>query len=341
MSSSIMLIKDLIVLLKNAANTLSENDRSTSGFENNENSLDELYKSHPKEKEVTDPELAKKFLNSGKRVKYDGGVFPHKCVGLTFNYHDFLNVSSKDAEIQSCDFKYSTFNGVYFKGAKFTNCDFTGARFKDCNLKDCVFIGCNFKYTEFNTTHIPTAEILLNLPSWLNVRRDLMKSLRKNAESVGDTHGTKVFIREEIKADKEYCREAWKQTQPYYREKYPNLFTRLKFFLRACGFALDNFFWGHGEYPQNLVRFILITVFTLSFVVLFTVPNLSLESTSVTSFLNLYCDSVIATLCSFLGVVPSQGLPTVPEYLRLVLALFRYVALGFFTTSLFRFLSRR
>lgn len=300
-----------------------------------------LYKQFPKDSVINDPEIAKRFLSSVERKKYDGGIFPHLCEGLEFNYHDFVNVSAKGAVFKKCDFKYSTLIGAYFKDAKFLNCDFTGTRFKDCNFREATFSNCNFKYTEFSGSHIPNAEILLNMPSWLNVRRDLMKTLRKNAESVGDTKGTKLFIREEIKAARAYCQKAWRHSEDYYRQKYPKRSTRAILFLQATCFFLDDFFWGHGEYPLRLARFILITLVIAAFVVFFNIEGLGgVPAKALTS---LYFQSFLVGIYTFLGVAVDQvlNLPSVPETLKLILALFRYVAVGFFTTSLFRFLSRR
>lgn len=303
--------------------------------------LGSLYKQFPKGSVISDPNVAERFLLSGERKKYDGGTFPHECEGLQFNYHDFVNVSAKGAVFKKCDFKYSTLTGAYFKNAKFFNCDFTGARFKDCNFKESTFSSCNFKYAEFSGSHIPNTEILLNMPSWLNVRRDLMKTLRKNAESVGDTKGTKLFIREEIKASREYCQKAWRHAEDYYRQKYPNTLTRTGLFFQAGGFFLDDFFWGHGEYPLRLARFILIVLAAAALIVFFNINNL--RATPAELLFGLYLKSFLVSIYSFLGVGldSTLKLPTAPETLKLALALFRYVAVGFFTTSLFRFLSRR
>ena len=332
------MLNKIILCIKRFFNQLLKESKAID-LNKQADTLDELYKKYPAGTKISDPVIARKFLMTGERVKYDGGVFPHECVGLHFNYHDFVNVSAKEATFKGCEFKYATLVGVYFKGAKFINCDFTGARFKDCNFKECSFSGSNFKYAEFSGTHIPNNEILLNMPAWLNVRRDLMKILRKNAESVGDTSGIKLFIREEIKASRIYTQEAWRHSNAYYRKKYPNFPTRVKLFLTAGILFLDDFFWGHGEYPLKLARFIIITLILTALIVQLNIPLI--YQVSILDFSNLYVESFFATTYSFLGVIPHSSLPVVPEVLKILLALFRFVALGFFTTSLFRFLSRR
>ncbi|VWB98350.1 hypothetical protein BPS26883_04758 [Burkholderia pseudomultivorans] len=280
-------------------------------------------------------------LSSTSRKKYEGGKFPQRVVAVSFMFHDFTNIDAKGVVFEGCNFKFCIFNGAYFRKSKFKNCDFTGAKFKDCNFRDSILSGSKFDYCQFSNTLISTKELLLNSPTWLNVRREFMMSLRKNAESVGDIESAKIFIREELKAARKYCQEGWRHQGSYYKEKYPNLSDRINLFSKALGYGLDWHFWGHGEYPSKLVRFILITLFISGGITLALDDRISLSATPVSTFISTYGQSTIAATCTFLGVTPDHGLPIVPEPLRIVLAFSRYIALGFFTSSLFRRLSRR
>lgn len=166
-------------------------------------------------------------------------------------------------------------------------------------------------------------------------------SLRKNAESVGDVESAKMFIREELKAARKYCQEGWRHQGLYYKKKYPRISDRFLLFLESVGYGFDWYFWGHGEYPAKLGRFILISLLIAAAVTLVFDEAISLNTTPVNTFLHAYAEATIAVICTFLGVSRDAALPSVPEPLRISLVLFRYVALGFFTSSLFRRLSRR
>ncbi|CAM2166161.1 Pentapeptide repeat-containing protein [Burkholderia latens] len=280
-------------------------------------------------------------LKTSTRTKCEGGSFPKHVIGVDFTGFDFTNISAKEVVFESCKFIYCTFNGTYFRKAQFNKCDFTGSRFKDCNFRDCTLSGSDFKYTQFSGTLISTTELLLNAPTWLNVKREFMMSLRKNAESVGDVESAKIFIREELKAARKYCQEGWRHQGSYYKKKYPRISDRLLLFLEALGYGFDWYFWGHGEYPAKLGRFILISLLIAGAVTLGFDDAISLNVTPVRTFLHTYAQATISVICTFLGVSRDAMLPSVPEPLRILLVLFRYIALGFFTSSLFRRLSRR
>ncbi len=286
-------------------------------------------------------EEAFESLKTSSRKKCEGGAFPKHVIGVNFTSHDFTNISAKDVIFEACNFQFCIFNGAYFRKAQFKNCDFTGAKFKDCNFRDCILSGSKFNYAQFNNTLISTKELLLNLPAWLNVRREFMMSLRKNSESVGDVESAKIFIREELKAARKYCQEGWRHQGAYYKEKYPKISNRAILFAQSIGYGLDWWFWGHGEYPAKLGRFILIALLLSGAITLAFDNHISLDMTPVSAFLRNYGLSTVAATCTFLGVSADVGLPVVPEPLRIALVLFRYIALGFFTSSLFRRLSRR
>lgn len=286
-------------------------------------------------------EEAFESLKTSARKKCEGGAFPKRVIAINFTSHDFSNISAKDVIFEGCNFQFCTFNGAYFRKAQFKNCDFTGAKFRDCNFRDCILSGSKFNYTQFTSTLISTKELLLNLPTWLNVRRELMMSLRKNSESVGDVESAKIFIREELKAARKYCQEGWRHQGAYYKEKYPKILDRANLFAQSIGYGLDWWFWGHGEYPAKLGRFILFSLLISGAIILGFDNRISMNITPVSVFLRTYGTSTVAATCTFLGVSPDVGMPVVPEPLRITLVLFRYIALGFFTSSLFRRLSRR
>src|SRR3546814_13629509 len=60
------------------------------------------------------------------------------------------------------------------------------SQFIDCNFRNAKLSRTDFSYARFNGTTIPTDQIIQCLPSWPNVRRELLQMLRRNAASVGD-----------------------------------------------------------------------------------------------------------------------------------------------------------
>src|SRR3546814_2437995 len=73
-------------------------------------------------------------------------------------------------------------------------CKFVGAQFIDCNFRNAKLRRTDFSYARFNGTTIPTDQIIQCLPSWPNVRRELLQMLRRNAASVGDYGSEKAFV---------------------------------------------------------------------------------------------------------------------------------------------------
>src|SRR3546814_13073740 len=91
-------------------------------------------------------------------------------------------------------FSYSVFTRAYFHETTFANCKFVGAQFIDCNFRNAKLRRTDFSYARFNGTTIPTDQIIQCLPSWPNVRRELLQMLRRNAASFGDYGSKKVFV---------------------------------------------------------------------------------------------------------------------------------------------------
>ena len=112
-------------------------------------------------------------------------------------------------------------------------------------------------------------------------------------------------------------------------------------FLGACGHWLDWHFWGHGEFPGKLATFMVFALFFVAALSLVFDASVSVRVTPVRDYVAEYANCLLATVCTFLGVSPDAVLPSLPLWLRIPIVLFRYFALGFFTSSLFRRMSRR
>jgi hypothetical protein len=59
-----------------------------------------------------------------------------------------------------------------------------------------------------------------NLPLWENVRADVARSLRINAQGLGDAEGANFFINREMDGTLEHWWKAFRQQESYYQQKY-------------------------------------------------------------------------------------------------------------------------
>jgi uncharacterized protein YjbI with pentapeptide repeats len=105
----------------------------------------------------------------------DLGAGTSKTVrGANFSSHWLRDVAGKEIEYDGCNFSAAIIERGYFFHAKFRNCTFIGVRFIDCNFRQATFEQCKFDYADFNRCVLPAPQILANLPSFANVRWELL-----------------------------------------------------------------------------------------------------------------------------------------------------------------------
>lgn len=235
---------------------------------------------------------------------------------------------------KNCDFSFSRFTDVYFRDCSFENCIFTGSKFSDSNLRDCTFANCQFNYVEFKNTEIPWEEIKLNLPSLPNVRERLLRSLRKNQESLGDRRSIKPILTEEIKALNEYYEKALDFSNPYYSNKYNTPQKRFQLTLDKRLNDLSWYLWGHGEFTSH------IFFSTCGFLVLITLITIVTHLPTYLSPVQPYCGPNVLSIFMqvlnvFLGVSTEQ-ISYIPHPLKLIILLTRYVVLSLYVSTLAR-----
>ena len=160
-------------------------------------------------------------------------VFDKNEKDKDYKFHVFDDANGKGTTFFNCDFSYCFFEDAYFHEAKFENCKFIGAKIKSSNLRNSTFIGCEFIFTTFTETILPINEVLKNLPTWPNVRSELLQNLRINAAETGDTKNIPLIIKEEIKSDKEHWRLARKRPDSYYTKKYSGFSKRIKVYFES------------------------------------------------------------------------------------------------------------
>lgn len=263
-------------------------------------------------------------------------IFTESITGKSFQHFQFKNTGAKRITFKDCNFHYCFFERAYFHCCQFVNCKFIGARFVDCNFRGASFDSCDFEYATFKSTLIDGHELLKNLSARPNVRRELLLTLRLNAESIGDAKSVKIFVREELAASREHLKKARQAKEEYYASKYSSLPKRIQVYGESLKVWLDWNLWGHGEYPWRILRTVIIGLVLAS-------GFRIVESGVITDSLPI--GKAISTIIShfmdvtktFVGIVPNDF----PSGLAAILSLFRYIVLGLFISVLYRRLSKR
>jgi hypothetical protein len=274
---------------------------------------------------------------------YEGEVIPPPVSNKNFSHYNFEDFGAKGVEFSDCDFSYCVFDRVYFFEAKFTRCKFIGARFVDCNLRSTHITGCDFSYSSFKGTIIPYEEVVSNLPSWPNVRRDLMQSHRVNAASVGDDAAVKSYIREEMHASREYYRRAREAKETYVAGKYKwsnNKLNWIKVRFESLLLFVQRIGWGYGEYPSRLLMSTAVVLICAALGRTFW--QVSWGEQTVANLLEAIRGNIQMTMAIFLGTPTMLQLSEMPRWSFLAFLLgLRYLTLSLFVSMLFRRISRR
>jgi Pentapeptide repeats (9 copies) len=273
----------------------------------------------------------------------DGKRVPIIMANENFLHYTFEDFGARQVQFNNCNFSYSIFTRAYFYGAEFDNCKFIGTRFTDCNFKSARFSQCDFSYSSFRGTTIPSKEVMCNVPTEPNVRRELMQALRANAISLVNDEDAKFFIRQEMRAAELHNQKAREAREGYYAPKYgwaTNRWNWMRVRIEYIWLWIQRFGWGYGEYPWRLLRSIALLLLALAILLAMKTGQ------TITGFIETLLPSVKRILSVFLAIPLPSTQNQIDEgfviWLLLSLtAVLRYVALGLFVTMLFRRLSKR
>ncbi|WP_422647988.1 hypothetical protein OJJOAM_002203 [Cupriavidus sp. H18C1] len=170
-----------------------------------------------------------------------------------------LDAGGKKVHFKDCNFSYCIIERGYFHDAKFENCTFTGTRFISCNFRSATFANCDFSYATFFTTIVSEEEIAKNLPDQPNKRRDLVRTLRANAASMGNQEASNSLLSLELRANTEHYRRMHRDNHSYY-SKYSRA-QKIEAFFKYWGLRLEEIAWGYGLSPIRLVLWLLLILF--------------------------------------------------------------------------------
>ncbi len=259
--------------------------------------------------------------------------------GKSHAHCHFTDVNGKGATFEGFDFSYCIFIRAYFHNATFSNCKFVGAHFVDCNFRNAQIRGCDFSYSSFNNTRITTNEIIRNLPSQPNVRRELLQILRRNATSVGDYRAEKIFVIREIDSEKEHYRLAWRRDDQYYQNKYGSNLKWLWAGFILLALKMDNFVWGHGERLWKTPIALTVLLLVLSAIaVAIRLP--SADDVTLSEALSVFWAAFSYHVNLLLGLSDGSAINGIP-IIDWIIVLTRLVAIGVIVAALYRRLSHR
>ncbi len=254
---------------------------------------------------------------------------------------DYSNSIFKDCAGHSicftnCRFFSCVFERCYFRSARFVNCTFVGARFIDCNFREATFVRCDLKYSQFRGTLAEIQQLLVNLPDWPNVRRDLIRSLRLNFHGLGDTPAVRRLIREELEAEREHLRQARERRSGYYADHYGSIQARIRVYWQSFLLWLDRVIWGHGEYPGKLLIALVVFLTGMTTWHWLSFSSSGQLSTSLGDF-SIAGRDVLRTFLA----LPASGVEARLSIALTLVAVGRFIFFGLVVGTITRLLARR
>lgn len=249
------------------------------------------------------------------------------------------DVDGKGVTYRQCDFSYSTIDRGYFHKAKFERCKFIGTRFVATNFRSATFEGCDFSYADFDRCIVSVPQLLANLPSFANVRWELLHNLRANMRALGDIRHEPDLVWQEIETEIEHWRAVSRGEGGYYR-KYTRT-DRLLARLKHLRLLAERYIWGHGE---SLLRLFIATLAALMLLGLLNAFGRidDLGAIPLASIAELWLERFIFVAKLFIDLpgVEEKDVASGPITSALAVIL-RYVSIGLAVPVLYKYIAKR
>lgn len=255
--------------------------------------------------------------------------------GKDFRNRFFQDVNALDAKFAHCDFSYSVFYRAYFRNAIFEKCKFVGCIFVDSHLRGIRVYATDLRFSKFQRTQVDVDEIVSNLSSEPNIRREALQNLLANSREVGDFESQRKLILQEIKATRDHHWRAFTGADKYHKQKYASLGAKATALWNWLTINVSGWIWGNGESARNIIVSAAIILLLLSAVN----TGVVLPRTGG-GYLTEAFGTLKYTVSLFLDLPTDahfRGLQSV-DY---IVALLRYVYVGLYVSVLFRIISRR
>ncbi|WP_373980892.1 pentapeptide repeat-containing protein [Achromobacter sp. JD417] len=256
----------------------------------------------------------------------------HGSCEQNYSGQNLCDVAGKKIRFVDCDFSYCVIERGYFHNAKFENCKFVGTRFISCNFRSATFAMCDFSYATFFTTLVSHVEISKNLPDQPNKKRDLIRTLRSNATSMGDQDANNSLLSGELKATTEHYKNLFSSKNSYYRKYSPS--EKVAAFLKYLVLTVEGLAWGYGLSPLRLLLWLSVAVLLSGTILVFAEQDAVLINAALFSEIGRNA-LISASAVLDLALVDPDTIKTHPMVFGFLVTL-RVVVLGLLITVLYR-----
>lgn len=235
--------------------------------------------------------------------------------------------------------QHCRFERTNLRDARLERVDLTGSVFVECNLQHATFDRCKLWYVTFERTQIDYSNILDSLPDEPNLRRQLLQSLRANAQSLGDNQRANLLHVLELSAERHELANIVIGATPHYRERY-SAWARIQALGALGSWWMQRLVWGHGLALWNVALFGAVTVLTFALLCVLTPAAYVVRSAAprqLTFPEALYYSLISFTTGGFGDILPGN------DWARLITGaegLFGVVFLAFFAAAAYRRLGR-
>jgi len=248
------------------------------------------------------PTALEEIAKKGDHLEFANEELPEQTfTGVVLDRCLFRQIGLKRVTFRDGSIQHGRFLDAYLRHTTFEGVDLTGTRFENCNLRHASFDRCKMWYVQFHRCDLDYSSLLENLPVEVNLRRQLLRSLRLNAAEMGETPTADRLLLMEMQAERA---EAW-STVTGSTKYFSDNFTRGDRLTAFWGFVvhcLQRAIWGYGVRIRNLlvtgVVFILLSA-ALHWIVgsLFYTPPSNSEQTLG------FCEALYVSVvtCSTLG----------------------------------------
>ena len=181
--------------------------------------------------------------------------YAEKLERTSFKRCGFFDLGLRMATVSECQFERCKFESTYLRDAKFERTDLTGSEFFKCNLAHATFSNCKLWYVEFRECELNYESLLLDsvLPQEINQKRRILRSLRINANSMGEMKIAERIHLLELKAEREESWAIFTGSSDYFRAKTSG-YGKFKALIAWAWNHTENFIWGFGLRPAALLR---------------------------------------------------------------------------------------
>lgn len=287
------------------------------------------------------PSALANLANPGDHLKFaDEELSKQTLRGVQLDHCLFRRVGLKQVTFQDGAIQHSCFLDSYLRNTTFEAVDLTGTRFENCNLRHAVFDRCKLWYVQFHRCDLDYSSLLETLPGEVNLRRLLLRSLRLNAATIGDTPMANRLLLLEMKAERDEQHAIVRPRTLYFSNNF-NAGDRVSAFLSLLAHYLQLAIWGYGVRIRSLLRAGLLLVLLSAFLHVFLGSRFYTPSENaerVVSFWEaLYISVVTFSTTGFGDFAPASAVARIIASAGSVAGA---VFLGLFTASVYRRIRR-